>query len=166
MPVCAWRLERVQPQGRESAVESRALGGLESPAGRRSQPAPALLSERQCLGGSAPQGPAPGPSQALSQACAGRAASFSWLLQTSSGHADTLGPGSVRGRSTPVSLSQPGAASCHPPGRAWRAREGRGHLFGVGYGGSGGGGLRGPGLPQDRPVVDADVAARPQSRRT
>ena len=58
-----------------------------------------------------------------------------------------LGP--VRGRSTPVSLSQPGAKPCHPPGRAWKAREGGGHpLRGWGMEALGvRGGLRGPGLP-------------------
>lgn len=70
--------EPVQPQWAGSLQWSPgpAQAAWRVPRGRRSQPAPALLSERQCLrpgpSGSSP----PGPSQALSQACAGRAASL------------------------------------------------------------------------------------------
>ena len=70
--------ELVQPQwaGSLQGSPGPAQVALRVLPGRRSQPAPALLSERQCLRPGPSGSSSRGPSQALSQACAGRAASL------------------------------------------------------------------------------------------
>ena len=70
--------EPVQPQWAGSLQWSPgpAQAAWRVPPGRRSQPEPALLAERQCLRPGPSGSSSPGPSQALSQACVGRAASL------------------------------------------------------------------------------------------